>query len=317
MGNFKYLNIRVADRHFFDDLVNVWEDITSKSDNVLPAYVKYEDFIKDVSNEFLTYKGFYTESYVIDGVERGMGIRIVATTTSGQELQAFYELATSARGGAKWINITKVTNGIYAVKHGNLIGNIGENKFFNILNNDRKITLSRPTRGHNVAETVELSLHEDARLIRLEHKGDGNGVDIITKVKIPPPPDNEWAWLAVEIKTGAIHSKDAKEYGTLSRPLSIPQKRGILFVEDHAVQAVERYRKGNPYNLCEEDYKELRELIKDIDKATTKGTHGRNVIGLKVVQALNEEFDYVKNLKYTDAMRIVHSWFGDTNAILK
>ena len=95
-------------------------------------------------------------------------------------------------------------------------------------------------------------------------------MDIITKVKIPPP-DNEWAWLAVEIKTGAIHSKDTKEYESLFHALSGPQKRKMIFVEDHVTDVIESYRKGNSYNLSIEDYNELKKSIKDINKMTTKG----------------------------------------------
>ena len=95
-------------------------------------------------------------------------------------------------------------------------------------------------------------------------------MDIITKVKIPP--DNEWAWLAVEIKTGAIHSKNTKEYESLFHALSGPQKRKMIFVDEHDVtDAIESYRKGNSYNLSIEDYNELKKLIKDINKMTTKG----------------------------------------------
>ncbi|EHR8837581.1 hypothetical protein ABJ851_004124, partial [Shigella flexneri] len=61
---------------------------------------------------------------------------------------------------------------------------------------------------------------------------------------------------------------------------------------------------------------ELKELL-NVNKVSTKDSSGHAVIGLRVVQALDENFDYVKNLKYTDAMRIVHSWFGDMNVLFK
>ena len=113
---------------------------------------------------------------------------MVATTKSGQDVETFYELSTSAKNGARWMAMNKATKGLLAIKNGNLIGKIGENKFWQLLEKDRKITLSLPTSGKRAADTVELVLHKDARLMRLEYQGDGNGLDIITKVGVPPLP---------------------------------------------------------------------------------------------------------------------------------
>ncbi|EOX8447575.1 hypothetical protein [Salmonella enterica] len=225
MSSSVLLKGRQPDHHIFDDVINNWKEMPPDPKSVLPGHIKYEEFIKSLKSNFNEYKVYYTEAYVGTNTERGFGIRIVARTKAGQELDTFYEFSTSARNGTRWKIMSEATGGLYAIKNGNLIGKIGENKFWQLLLKDRKITLSLPTDGKKVAKTVELTLHKDARLMRLEYQGDGNGLDIVTKV-VPTNPPPEWVWLILELKTSAAHHLDAEGFISVSRAMSEAQKKG-------------------------------------------------------------------------------------------
>lgn len=304
----KILTARQPDRHIFDDVVNKWKEMPPDPKDVLPGYIKYKDFIKSLNHNFSEYRVYYTEAYVGENVERGFGIRIVATTKAGQDVETFYEFSTSARNGTRWKIMSDATNGLYAIKNSNLIGKIGENKFWQLLEKDRKITLSYPTVGKNVAETVELTLHKDARLMRLEYQGDGNGLDIVTKV-IPVNPPPEWKWLIIELKTSAVHNLDANGFKSVSRAMSEVQKKGVTHVGEHVRSALNMYRRGNPYNLTAEDVRDFKRLEKALNSASKEGDSA-NVAGLFITQGLDDKFEYVKNAKYTKGMRIFKEWFN-------
>lgn len=304
----KILTARQPDRHIFDDVVNKWKEMPPDPKDVLPGYIKYKDFIKSLNHNFSEYRVYYTEAYVGENVERGFGIRIVATTKAGQNVETFYEFSTSARNGTRWKIMSDATNGLYAIKNSNLIGKIGENKFWQLLEKDRKITLSYPTVGKNVAETVELTLHKDARLMRLEYQGDGNGLDIVTKV-IPANPPPEWMWLIIELKTSAVHNLDAEGFKSVSRAMSEVQKKGLIQVDKHVNDALRAYKTGNPYNLSVEDAENVADL-KDALRLVDKTGENTNIAGLFITQGLDDKFEYVKNAKYTKGMRIVKEWFN-------
>ncbi|EOX8447574.1 hypothetical protein [Salmonella enterica] len=65
----------------------------------------------------------------------------------------------------------------------------------------------------------------------------------------------------------------------------------------------------NPYNLSvddAEDFAELKDAL-DLVKSTGKNT---NIAGLFITQGLDETFEYAKNAKHLDGMRIVKEWFN-------
>lgn len=306
---------RHVDRHFFDAVTN-WKQLSTNPSQVLPGYINYKGVYKALNSNFRQYNVYYTEAYVGTNIERGMGIRVVATTQSGQNIDTFYELSTSARNGTRWMSMNKATKGILAIKNSNLIGTLGENKFWRLFEQDRKIKLSLPTSGRRAADTVELVLHKDARLMRLEYQGDGNGLDIITKVGVPPPPYDEWMWLILEIKTSAAHNLDINGFTSVNRAMSELQKQGLKPVKKHVDDALRLYKGGNPYNLSVEDVKDLKELQKALTVTGSKGEIP-NVAGLFIIQGLDETFEYAKNAKHPDGMRIVKDWINGSVLLTK
>ncbi len=301
-----------------------WNYNLPQSRRFRAGYVAFEDYIKNVRNDFVNYSISYTKSYVGKKTERGFVIRMTGTTTTGAYVETFYEISTSIQKGTRWKSLSNLTNGFYAIKNAQLIGKLGEHRFWTLLEKDRKITLSIPTEEMAVAKTFKLALHDDARIMRLEYNGNGNGLDIITKVNHPPPPP-PWMWMIFELKTVAVNSKDIKGYDNIKRYLGKAQKGGLTHVKKHVENAIKNYSTGNPYKLSKTDFNDLLELRKEINKEIKINEKINNILskdpnakidmkhtvaGLMITQGLKNDFTYAKNIKYDQGMRLASGWFG-------
>ena len=293
------ISFKTTNRHTFDNAK--WNLAAPQSHAFQPGYVKLEENLQNISIS-------YTTSYVGKNTNRGVGIRLNVTTHSGQMVEATYEFAGSAAQATKFMQTNQLFNGIFGTKNAQLIAYVGESKFWMKLKTEGKISFSIPSNKMQQAETVTLNLHKDARLMRLEYNGNGNGLDIITKITHPSPPP-EWVWLVFELKTTAMHNLDVAGFKSVSPQLSKVQKKGLEQVKLHVDASINRYLKGNPYGLSKAEYNEMIEFQKAVDNMVD-GNSG-NVVGLLIGQGLTETFDYAVNLKHVGGMRVVKGWFGE------
>lgn len=284
---------------------------------LLKADVAYASFT-EVSGP-VRISGGFTHATTTGKSQTGATIRVVIEPLPGDithatfKVKGHYEIGGSSANLTRFVLKNNFFEQMYALKISQFIGAIGEANIVKKLSGGS--ARFHVYKKDATAATPLLNLNVVAGSVtHLQHSTTKNGLDIIAKVVNPAPPPPDF-WAIFEVKTKAMHGKDATPLGQYEGNLSAIQKKGI----DYVIETIEKALRSNKINpsgfvLDSEKIKNMQRLLSDL-KDQKKSKSDITVLGFVVGQGIDDKYKAINNVVNPEGLQQMTLWFGSQKVI--